>query len=62
MTYTVRQAASILDVAYSTVTLHLRKIGAPKHGPAYLIDDDVLDRLRGSIVGSVGRPPRQYIT
>ena len=54
--YNAKEAASILGVAYSTVTLHCRKLGLPKNGPAWLIDDDGLQRLRASIVGVVGRP------
>ena len=54
--YTVKQAASILGVAYSTVTYHCRKLSLPKHGPAWVIDDAALERLRASIVGRVGRP------
>jgi len=56
MNYTVKQAASILGVAYSTVTLHCRELDIPKHGPAWIIDDAALERLRESIVGVRGNP------
>ena len=56
MIYTVRQAASILGVAYSTVTYWCRKLNLPKHGPAWVIDDAALELLRASVVGRVGRP------
>ena len=54
--YNVRQAASILGVAYSTVTLHCRKCGIPKFSGAWFIDEDSLARLRESVVGVVGNP------
>jgi hypothetical protein len=56
MSYTVKQAASALGVAYSTITLHCRRLSLPKHGLAWLIDDAALERLRASIVGRVGNP------
>lgn len=56
MTHTVKQAASILGVAYSTVTYHCRKLQLPKHGPAYVIDDAALAAMRENIQGVPGRP------
>jgi hypothetical protein len=56
MTYTVRQAAQALGVAYSTVTYHCRKLDLPKHGAAWLIDDAGLERIRTELVGRCGRP------
>jgi hypothetical protein len=56
VTYTVREAALKLGVAYSTVTLHCRKLELQKHGPSWLIDDVALKRLRASIVGVRGNP------
>jgi len=56
MTYTVRQAASILGVAYSTVTLHCRKLGLQKLGPAWLIDDKALAQLRDTVHKARGNP------
>jgi len=56
MIYTTTEAARLLGVARPTVTLHCRKLGLPKHGPAWLIDDAGLERLRASIVGVRGNP------
>lgn len=56
MTYTTTEAARLLGVARSTITLHCRKLGLPKHGTAWLIDDAGLERLRASIVGVRGNP------
>lgn len=56
MTYTTTEAAKLLGVARPTITLHCRRLRLPKHGPAWLIDDEGLQRLRESIRGKVGNP------
>jgi predicted ArsR family transcriptional regulator len=56
VTYTVKDAARMLGVSDRAIRAHLAKVGAAKHGPAWLIDDATLERLRASVVGKPGRP------
>jgi predicted ArsR family transcriptional regulator len=56
VTYTVKDVARMLGVSDRAIRAHLAKVGAAKHGPAWLIDDATLERLRASVVGKPGRP------
>jgi hypothetical protein len=56
MSYTSKDAANILRVSRVTINLHCRKLGLKKHGPAWLIDNEGLERLRASVHGKVGNP------
>lgn len=44
--YTTREAAEILDCAYSTLTWALRKMQIPKDGNSYVITNSTLEKLR----------------
>lgn len=57
MTYTTTEAAHILDVTRRTIIKHADRVGIPKFGKAYLIDDAGLEKLRRSIeTAKPGRP------
>lgn len=59
MTHTTTDAARLLGVARRTILKHAKRLGLPKHGKAYLIDDAGLEALRVSIAeAQTGRPAR----
>jgi hypothetical protein len=54
--YTVRRVAEMLRVAGSTVTLHLRQMGAKREGRDWVIDEQIIRVLRDRIQQRPGRP------
>ena len=54
--YTTEEAASRLDAAVSTVTLHARKLGIRKRGRDYMFTAADIMALRESMQQGPGRP------
>lgn len=59
MIATAREAAQIIGCAYSTVTLHCRKMGVERYGRDYFLDDEQIRELRERIRTRRGRPTDQ---
>lgn len=57
--YTASEAAIKLGVAYSTITLHARKLGIARRGRDYLFTEADIKALRQSLAASVPGRPRK---
>jgi hypothetical protein len=59
MIYTTTDAAAELGLARRTVQLYCVKLGLPKAGRDYLIDEPAMRRLRTAVAEATpGRPPK----
>lgn len=56
MALTARQAARQIGCAYSTVTLHCRKMGIARVGREWILDEDQVAELAQRIRERRGRP------
>lgn len=59
MALTARQAAKRIGCAYSTVTLHCRKMGIGRIGREWILDEDQVADLAARIRDRRGRPAEQ---